>query len=174
MFVVAVAEANSYAERAEYEEFRSRWADEGDRLLYAVDHDLDWDAERYVLIARDGRTTGLSAIVGSATGWHIGGVAKITDLLIAPSSRRRGVARAIVAAFEQRARDAGCHRTHAVTVAGSEAERFWAAMGWTVAARLPDHYFRREHVVLTKELAPSAKPAAKPATKRTKTPRRVE
>lgn len=151
---VVVAEANSFAERAEHDEFRARWADEGDRLLYAADHDLDWDAERYVLIARDGRTTGLSAIVGSATGWHIGGVAKITDLLVAPSSRRRGIARAIVEIFEQRALDARCHRTHAVTVAGSAAEGFWAAMGWNVAARLPDHYFRREHVVLTKDLAP--------------------
>lgn len=150
---VVVTEANSVAERAEHEEFRARWADAGDRLLYAADHDLDWDAERYVLIARDGRTTGLSAIVGSATGWHIGGVAKITDLLVAPSSRRRGIARAIVETFEQRARDARCHRTHAVTVASSEAERFWTAMGWSVSARLPDHYFRREHVVLTKLLA---------------------
>ena len=151
---VTVAEANSVAERTEHEEFRARWADAGDRLLYAADHDLDWDAERYVLIARDGRTTGLSAIVGSATGWHIGGVAKITDLLVAPSSRRSGIARAIVEAFEKRAYEARCHRTHAVTVAGSEAEKFWMAMGWVVSARLPDHYFRREHVVLTKVLLP--------------------
>ena len=154
---IQVTEANSSSERAEHDEFRTRWADEGDRLLYAVDHDLDWDAERYVLIARDGRTTGLSAIVGSATGWHVGGVAKITDLLVAPGFRRRGVARAIVEAFEKRALEARCHRGHAVTVAGSNAERFWKALGWAIAARLPDHYFRREHVVLTKELIPPKK-----------------
>ena len=147
---ITIAEANSYAERSEHEEFRTRWADEGDRLLYSADADLQWNAERYVLIARDGRTTGLSAIVGSATGWHVGGIAKITDLLVAPSVRRRGIARAIVSAFEARAIAATCHRGHAVTLAGSPAEKFWLAMGWTIDARLPDHYFRREHIILTK------------------------
>jgi GNAT superfamily N-acetyltransferase len=149
---VVVTEANSVAERSEYDDFRTRFADEGDRILYAADHDLDWGAERYVLIARDGRTTGLSAIVGSATGWHIGGIAKITDLLVAPAARRKGIASEIVVEFERRARVAGCHRTHAVTAAGSPAEKFWLALGWTIEARLPDHYFRREHVVLSKAL----------------------
>lgn len=149
---VVVAEAASAADRAAAEEFRTHWSDEGDRLLYAIDHDLDWDAERYVLVARDGRTAGMGAVIGTATSWHIGGVAKITDLLVAPSSRRRGVARAIVQAYESRAVQARCHRLHAVTVAGSGAEAFWTAMGWSVAARLSDHYFRREHVVLTKAL----------------------
>ena len=154
---VIVTEATSSADRAANDEFRARWSDEGDRLLYAVDHDLDWDAERYTLLARDGRTSGMGAILGSATGWHIGGVAKFTDLLVAPAARRGGVARAIVLAFEKRAADAGCHRSHCVTVAGSGAEMFWRALGWSIAARLPDHYFRKEHVVMSKTLDPKRK-----------------
>lgn len=149
---IHVAEASSQAERTANDEFRARFADDGDRLLYAVDEDLPWAAERYVLIARDGRTTGMGAILGSVTAWHIGGVGKITDLLVEPAARRRGIARALIAEFERRARGAKCHRTHAVTVAGSGAESFWRAMGWTIAARLPDHYFRREHVVMTRAL----------------------
>jgi GNAT superfamily N-acetyltransferase len=105
-----------------------------------------------VLVARDGRSSGMGAILASATAWHIGGVAKITDLLVAPTARRKGMAQAIVEVFEKRAREAGCHRLHAVTVAGSGAEAFWKAMGWKVDAKLEDHYFHRAHVVMTKAL----------------------
>ena len=148
---VVVAEAASEAEKLANDEFRASWVEEGDRILYGSERDLDWGAERYVLIARDGRTP-LGPLLGSATAWHIGGVAKITDLLVAPTARRKGVASAIVEAFEARARQAGCHRLHAVTVAGSAAAAFWEAMGWKVAARLADHYFHREHVVISKKL----------------------
>lgn len=148
-----VSEAASSADRSQVEEFRARHADEGDRLLYAVDHDLDWEAERYILLARDAATQGMGAILGSATAWHVGGVAKITDLLVAPNARRRGIARALVEEFERRARLASCHRMHAVTVKGSGAERFWNAMGWETVAVLTDYYFGRDHVVLSRPLA---------------------
>ena len=152
---VNVVEATSAADKAANEEFRGEHVEEGDRVLYGEESDLDWSAERYVLIARDAKTSGMGAILGSATAWHIGGVAKITDLLVSPAARRKGIAQAIVEVFETRARESGCHRLHAVTVAGSGAEAFWKAMGWKVSAKLDDHYFHRDHVVMTKSLAPA-------------------
>ena len=157
MTKLVVSEVSSSADRTQNDEFRAGHSDEGDRVLYAVDHDLDWDAERYMLIARDASTQGMGAILGSATAWHVGGVAKITDLLVTPSARRQGVARALVAEFERRAKVASCHRMHAVTVAGSTAERFWKALGWSITATLSDYYFGRDHVVLTRALRKSAK-----------------
>lgn len=149
---IAVLEAASSGERSQVDEFRKKFADDGDRLLYAVDHDLDWEAERYVLIARDASQP-MGAILGACTCWHVGGVAKITDLLVAPTARRRGVARALVSELEHRAQLAKCHRLHAVTVKGSVAEKFWTAMGWKTAAVLEDYYFGREHVILTRKLS---------------------
>ncbi len=146
---VHVVEASSAADRLANEEFRTRLVESADKVLYGEDDDLDWDAERYVLLAR---REPMGPVLGSCTVFHIGGVAKITDLLVDPSARRKGVARALVDELERRARSAKCHRLHAITVAGSGAEAFWRAMGWSIAARLPDHYFRREHVVMTRPL----------------------
>ncbi len=149
---VVVCEASSAADRAAHDEFRTAHADAADRLLYRSEDELEWDAARYVLLARDARGSGMGAILGTAVGWHIGGIAKITDLMVDAHVRRRGIARTLVEAFESRARAARCHRTHAVTVAGSGAEAFWRRVGWEVVARLPDHYFGIEHVVLSRKL----------------------
>lgn len=146
---VHVVEASSAADRAANEDFRARLNESADKLLYGEDDDLDWDAERHVLVAK---REPMGPILGSCTVFHIGGVAKVTDLLVDPAARRKGIARALVDEIERQARNAKCHRLHAITVTGSGAESFWRAMGWSISARLPDHYFRREHVVMTRAL----------------------
>jgi GNAT superfamily N-acetyltransferase len=56
----------------------------------------------------------------------------LAALYVAPEYRRRGVARALVRAIEQHARDVGCGELYLYTIT---AEPLYAKLGWTVRDR---------------------------------------
>lgn len=71
----------------------------------------------------------------------------LASLYVAPEFRRRGVARQLVEAIEDHARDNGVARLHLYTV---DAEAFYRKCGWAVAERMPSH--GGELVLMTREL----------------------
>jgi ribosomal protein S18 acetylase RimI-like enzyme len=80
-----------------------------------------------VLLAFEGDRIVGSLIVGW-DGWR----GAMYRLAVAPSRRRKGIARALVTEGERRLAARGARRLHMIVVAGeAAAEAFWAAMGYT-------------------------------------------
>jgi GNAT superfamily N-acetyltransferase len=65
--------------------------------------------------------------------------AEVQKLLVHPSSRRRGLARALMLRAEQEARRAGRTLLTLDTRAGDAAENLYRAMGWQEAGRVPGY-----------------------------------
>ena len=63
----------------------------------------------------------------------------IRKLLVAPKARRRGVGRALMAAAEEAARQAGRRLLVLDTLAGGEAEPLYRSLGWVEAGTIPDY-----------------------------------
>jgi GNAT superfamily N-acetyltransferase len=90
-----------------------------------------------ILVARD--ATGILGTVQLQPSWapnqpHRADVAK---LIVHRRARGRGVARALMAALEQAAVDAGFTLLLLDTCKGGEAERLYAATGWARAGEVP-------------------------------------
>jgi GNAT superfamily N-acetyltransferase len=71
----------------------------------------------------------------------------LASLYVTPEFRQRGVARRLVKAIEDHARDNGVARLHLYTV---DAVDFYLKCGWAVAERMPSH--GGELVLMTREL----------------------
>lgn len=63
--------------------------------------------------------------------------AEVSKLLVHPSARRRGVARALMVALEGQARDAGRSLLTLDTRTGDHAEPLYLSLGYTVAGTIP-------------------------------------
>jgi ribosomal protein S18 acetylase RimI-like enzyme len=72
----------------------------------------------------------------SPNGAHRGEVAK---LLVRRDARRQGIGRALMGAVEAAARAAGLSTLVLDTEAGSDAERLYRLLGWTLAGTIPDY-----------------------------------
>jgi len=96
--------------------------------------------ERRVLLARDAS----GALIGTATlmlkqpdnQQHRADVAK---MLVRRSARHRGVGKALLAAVEQAAADAGRSLLVLDTVTDTDAHRLYAASGWQRVGEIPDY-----------------------------------
>ncbi|WP_431782157.1 N-acetyltransferase family protein [Streptomyces chumphonensis] len=93
-----------------------------------------------VWVARtpDGRAVGTITLTpgGMPNGRHRADVAK---LMVHPDARGRGVARDLLRAAEDAAREAGFTLLVLDTETGSPAERLYRAAGWTEAGTVPDY-----------------------------------
>lgn len=65
--------------------------------------------------------------------------AEVAKLLVLRSARRQGVGRALMEAAEALAREHGRTTLVLDTQTGSDAERLYRALGWTVAGVVPDY-----------------------------------
>ena len=65
--------------------------------------------------------------------------AEVAKLLVHSSVRRRGVGRSLMAELERIARSAARTLLVLDTIADSDAERLYEALGWTKVARIPEH-----------------------------------
>lgn len=65
--------------------------------------------------------------------------AEIGKVIVLRTHRRRGIAAALMAAAEERARIDGRWLLMLDTVTGSAADAFYRATGWTAAGIIPDH-----------------------------------
>lgn len=71
----------------------------------------------------------------------------LASLYVTPEFRRNGIARRLVKAIEDHARDKGIARLHLYTV---DAEAFYVKCGWVVSERMPSS--SGELVLMTREL----------------------
>jgi GNAT superfamily N-acetyltransferase len=92
---------------------------------------------RRLLVARDG-----SQITGTVQLLHDMPPnqphrAEVAKLLVHPTARRRGIARALMAAIESEARSLGRTLLTLDTRTGDPSERLYRALGWNVVGSLP-------------------------------------
>jgi ribosomal protein S18 acetylase RimI-like enzyme len=95
--------------------------DDAGSLALLIDH----DPAALLFVEDDGRIIG-SVIVGW-DGWR----GSIYRLVVAPSHRRAGLGRQLLAAAEARLREVGAVRAHAIVVeSDAQATKFWSSSGW--------------------------------------------
>ena len=70
--------------------------------------------------------------------------AEVQKLIVAPAARRRGVARALMAALEQAALAAGRTLLVLDTREGDAAAQLYHALGWQFAGRVPGYVLERD------------------------------
>jgi GNAT superfamily N-acetyltransferase/2'-5' RNA ligase len=95
---------------------------------------------------RDGR------VLGVAEGESWGGVAYLSNLVVAASERGQGVGSRLLAAFESQAAERGCHRLAVRVWGGSAAEGFYRHRGWVEEARFSPSSGDSEAVQLRRDL----------------------
>ncbi len=96
------------------------------------------EGERRLLVARgaDGAILGTVQLAFAAQP-NQPHRAEVTKLLVAPEARRRGVARALMRSLEDLARQSGRRLLLLDTVEGSDAQRLYEALGWTLLGVVP-------------------------------------
>ena len=136
------------------------FAPEAARRFWQDQRDAVASGDKRVLVATEG-----DRIVGTATlvvgmppnGRQRGEIAKV---LVHPAARRRGIARLLMQAAEDRARAAG-RRTLVLDTAGAAAEQLYRGLGWQVAGIVPNyaldiHGVPERTIFMFKELAADA------------------
>lgn len=110
-------------------QLRALWTTLGFRLIADDDVGLARFAERnpglFVVAEEESR------VVGSILGGWDGRRGWLYHVAVAPSHRRRGLARELVQLVEGRLRDFGCRRSLVIVeAANDDALRFWDALGY--------------------------------------------
>jgi ribosomal-protein-alanine N-acetyltransferase len=94
---------------------------------------------------------------GFALGRAIADEAELLTLAVHPEARRRGLGRALVAAFEAGARRAGARAAFLEVAADNAAAlALYAGAGWRPAGRRPGYYAGTDALVLCRALAGAA------------------
>jgi len=104
--------------------------------------------EPVVLVARVAES-----IVGVSEADLRGLTMRVRRLIVAPEWRSSGVGGQLLRETERLARQHGCRRVRLETLAGGDAERFYARFGYVVVARLPAWREERDFVVMERLLA---------------------
>lgn len=84
-----------------------------------------------------------------------GGVAHLLEVVVRPEERRRGHAHRLLAAFEERAADAGAHLVEFWTN-DDRSQGLLAAFGWRVVLRRTDYIGRESWTLMDKPIAAAA------------------
>ncbi len=98
------------------------------------------DGSTTVFVARDddGRIVG-STLLARSRNQNSPHRAEIGKVIVVRSARRRGIARQLMTAAEERARADGRWLLILDTVTGSDAEAFYRALGWNETGVVPDY-----------------------------------
>ncbi|MFW6073972.1 MAG: GNAT family N-acetyltransferase [Chloroflexota bacterium] len=119
------------------------------------DPGIDWHSEPVFLIA----SSAGGGIAGVAKGRVVAGVGHLSDLMVTPAERGRGVGSGLLGAFEEHCRAARCHKLTVHTEEHSDAHRFYLARGWRQEARFVNDKGQQDFVRLVK--FPSSTPTCK-------------
>jgi GNAT superfamily N-acetyltransferase len=76
-------------------------------------------------------------------------------LYVPPLARKLGVARALLARFEEMATAAGAHKAMLWT---EIAEAYYHRLGWTTEAKLKNHWWGQDFAILVKPLNDKSAP----------------
>ena len=102
--------------------------------------------ERYLILSNE-----IGDWIGGLRYWFRGGVAHLVDVVVLPQERHKGHAHRLVAAFEQRAADAGAHLAEFWTD-DNRSEGLLAALGWRRVFERDDYIGRRRWALMEKPL----------------------
>jgi GNAT superfamily N-acetyltransferase len=92
-----------------------------------------------VFVARDGDRVVGSTLIERSTNPNSPHRAEIGKVIVLRSHRRRGIGAALMRAAEEHARSEGRWLLILDTVAGSDAEAMYHALGWTAFGVVPNH-----------------------------------
>ena len=102
--------------------------------------------EHYLILSNE-----IGDWIGGLRYWLRGGVAHLVDVVVLPQERHKGHAHRLVAAFEQRAADAGAHLAEFWTD-DDRSEGLLAALGWRRVFARDDYIGRRRWALMEKPL----------------------
>jgi GNAT superfamily N-acetyltransferase len=105
--------------------------------------------ERYLILSNE-----IGDWIGGLRYWLRGGVAHLVDVVVLPQERHRGHAHRLLAAFEERALEAGAHLAEFWTD-DERSEGLLVALGWTPILRR-EHYLGRRAWTLMEKRFPVA------------------
>ncbi|MHB8670136.1 MAG: GNAT family N-acetyltransferase [Acidimicrobiales bacterium] len=108
---------------------------------------VSWSKEPFTIAAR---REGI--VVGFARGWTAGGVAFLSELIVAGNARGQGIGSHLLAEVTSLAGRRGCHRMALRALAASGAQGFYAARGWVQEARFSPWIHDRDMVQLRRDL----------------------
>jgi ribosomal-protein-alanine N-acetyltransferase len=105
-----------------------------------------WSAREFAALLDDPHVFAVDApegAAGFALGRAVAGEAELLTLAVAPPARRRGRGRALLAAFEQGARERGaCEAFLEVAADNAPAVALYAGAGYSERGRRPGYYSR--------------------------------
>ena len=100
--------------------------------------------EHYLILSNE-----IGDWIGGLRYWLRGGVAHLVDVVVLPQERHKGHAHRLVAAFEQRAADAGAHLAEFWTD-DDRSQALLAALGWSPVLHRDDYLGRRAWTLMEK------------------------
>lgn len=103
--------------------------------------------EHYLILSNE-----IGDWIGGLRYWLRGGVAHLVDVVVLPQERHRGHAHRLLAAFEERAADAGAHVTEFWTE-DQRSEGLLAALGWRRILQREDYIGHGSWALMEKRLA---------------------
>lgn len=131
--------------RAQIESFLDRaWALENESRSAASSLSVDWGSAEYGLGAYDD-----GELVGSAIFRVRGGVAHLSNVIVAAERRRSGIGGALVDTFVDRARALGCHKLTLTTDLADVPVAFYKRHGFAIEAILRDDAYHFDRCVMS-------------------------
>jgi GNAT superfamily N-acetyltransferase len=103
--------------------------------------------ERYLILSNE-----IGDWIGGLRYWLRGGVAHLVDVVVLPQERHQGHAHRLLAAFEERAVDAGAHLAEFWTD-DERSEGLLAALGWTPILHREQYLGRQAWTLMEKRFA---------------------
>jgi GNAT superfamily N-acetyltransferase len=123
-------------------------------LLEQEDDPAVWTGgldEHYLILSNE-----IGDWVGGLRYWLRGGVAHLVDVVILPQERHQGHAHRLLAAFENRATEAGAHLAEFWTD-DTRSEGLLAALGWRKIFQRNDYIGHRSWALMEKPLGAESK-----------------
>ncbi|MFQ6016193.1 MAG: GNAT family N-acetyltransferase [Anaerolineae bacterium] len=128
-------------------DFLSReWA-AADREILGLPEAGNWVKRSFIY-----KATVDEEIVGVIEFYFLGGVGNVSSLIVKRGWRNQGIGRQLMEVFERLASQAGCHKLFLRTPKSSPAVHFYNRLGYQIESELPDHYYHRDFVDLSKVL----------------------
>ena len=109
--------------------------------------DVEYNDQEFVYAAED-----KGEMIGVISGTHQSGVVTLHYMIVTEGRRKEGIGRNLMETAEQFARDMNAHKLHLQVGADWPAVDFYKALGFSEVARLPDHNFHREFLIMEKPI----------------------
>jgi GNAT superfamily N-acetyltransferase len=104
-----------------------------------------WNVDHIVLVARRDEP------IGVADGFAVGGVGELKRIIVKKGADRRGIGSSLLAEFERRCVQMGCHKLRLET-GDHQARPFYERHGFQCVATLSNDRFGRDWFVMEKRL----------------------